>query len=139
MQSNHLFVWESEVRGYELDSQGIVNNAHYFHYFDHVRVKHLYSKGVDWSEWHRNGFNLVLVHTDLSFKSSLKAHDTFYVTSQIRKEGKLKIIFEQKIYKTSENQLIAHAINIVVCVNNQNGRPTMPEKLNVLLFSDAKD
>lgn len=41
------FVWNSEVRGYELDIQGIVNNAVYMQYFDHARIQHLLSKVID--------------------------------------------------------------------------------------------
>lgn len=136
MPSNTQYLWESEVRGYELDSQNIVNNANYFHYFDHVRTKHLHSKGVHWCDWHEKGFDLVLAHCDISFKSSLKAYDQFYVTSDMSKAGKLKIMFEQSIYRKEDNKLVSTAINTVVCVNRQNGRPTMPEELEQLLFAD---
>ena len=43
------YIWHAEVRGYELDNQGIVNNANYFHYFNHTRVKHLLALGLDWA------------------------------------------------------------------------------------------
>lgn len=129
-----VFLWESEVRAYELDSQGIVNNAHYFHYFDHVRVKHLHAKGVDWMQWHQHGFDLVLIHSDITFKAPLRAHEAYYVSSQIQKSGKLRMMFEQAIYKTGSNLLIATAMNTVVCVNHQTQRPCIPEKLEALLF-----
>jgi acyl-CoA thioester hydrolase len=130
------FTWNSEVRGYELDSQGIVNNAVYLQYFDHVRIQHLLSKGIDWEKWHSNGFNLVLVHVDMELKKSLKAHDKFYVSSSIEKLGRLKIIFTQEIYST-DGSIIARAKNTVVCVSIKSGRPTMPDDLNELLFGSS--
>lgn len=128
-----VFIWDSEVRGYELDMQGIVNNANYFHYFDHVRILQFFSIGIDWADWHRKGFNLVLIHIDLSIKSSLMAHDKFYITSEIERSGKLKLLFIQKIYRKQDNKLIAHAINTIVCVSTKTNKPVMPKELETLL------
>ena len=127
-------IWKSEVRGYEIDIQGIVNNANYFHYFDHARVLYLLSKGVDWADWHRNGFNIVLIHSDFSIKSSLIENDAFYVTSEVAREGKLRIRFNQQIYRESDHKLIAEAINTVVCVSLQTNKPVMPTELASRLF-----
>ena len=126
-----IYTWDSEVRGYELDLQGIVNNAHYLHYFDHVRIKHLYSKGIDWCVWHDDGFDLVLIHVDLAIKSSLRANDEFYITSKIERLSKLKILFDQKIYRKTDDKLIAEARNTVVCVSNKTSRPVFPDKLQI--------
>ena len=128
------FVWESKVRGYELDMQGIVNNSNYFCYFDHTRVMHLLSKGVDWQVWHKKGVNIVLTHVDLSIKSSLIAHDEFYITSQLKKSGRLKLIFDQNIYRRIDDKLIAHSINTVVCVSIINTKSIFPKELEGLLF-----
>lgn len=130
------FLWESEVRGYELDIQGIVNNANYLRYFDHVRVKHLLSLGIDWAVWHQNGYDLVLTHVDMSIKSPLRVHDKFYITSEIELSGKIKILFHQKIFRIPDNKLIAEAINTGVCVSIKNSRPVMPDELKKLLFPE---
>jgi len=135
MNEKRLFYWEAEVRGYELDCQGIVNNAVYLHYFDYVRTKHLYELGVDWIEWHKNGYSIVLAHVDLSYRSSLRANDKFYVVSEISKSGHIKIIFDQKIYLKENDKLIATAINTVICVDTKSKRPILPAKLSELLFS----
>lgn len=129
-----LFTWDSEVRGYELDAQGIVNNAHYLHYFDHVRIKQLYYLGIDWDEWHNNGLDLVLVHVDMSIKHSLRPHDDFQITSSIERSGKIKILFTQRILKNPGSILVAEARNTVVCVSNKTGRPVFPKELEEKLF-----
>lgn len=133
--SSNSFIWNSEVRAYELDLQGIVNNAVYLNYLDHVRVQHLASKGVNWEKWHEEGYNLVLIHVDMELKNSLRANDKFFVTSSMEQSGRLKIIFKQAIYREPDNKLIANAINTVVCVSVQNGKPVMPERLANLLFT----
>lgn len=137
MNTFYPFIWNSEVQENELDIQNIVNNAAYLQYFDQARIQHLLAKGIDWEEWHRNGFNLVLIHVDMVIKQSLKAHDKFYVKSTYEKSGRLKIVFDQAIYKTSNDTLVAKATNTLACVSVQNGKPVMPEKLLTLLFSNA--
>ncbi|MDP3559675.1 MAG: thioesterase family protein, partial [Legionellaceae bacterium] len=122
------FIWHSEVRGYEIDLQGIVNNAVYLQYFDHARVLHFLSKGINWQEWHKKGYNLVVSHIDLHFKYSLREQDKFYVTSTMQQEGRLKIVFYQSIFN-SDNKLIAQATNTVVCVAIESGKPVMPLEL----------
>lgn len=131
------FIWNSEVQENELDIQNIVNNAVYLQYFDRARIQHLLSKGVDWEEWHQNGFNLVLIHVNMAIKQSLKARDKFYVTSMYEKAGRLKIIFNQEIRKIDDDKLIAKAANTLACVSVHNGKPVMPEKLLALLFSNT--
>ena len=131
---NNPFIWHSEVRGYEIDLQGIVNNAVYLQYLDHTRVLHLASKKIDWQTWHKNGYNLVVNHIDLHFKQPLRQHDQFYVTSRMEKVGRLKIVFHQSIHK-SDHILIASAINTCVCVNIATGKPAAPPELMQLLFN----
>src|SRR5438105_1110468 len=107
----NTFIWNSEVQENELDIQSIVNNAAYLQYFDQARIQYLLSKGIDWEEWHRNGFNLVLIHVDMAIKQSLKAHDKFYVKSTYEKLRRLKVIFNQEIYNKKNDTLVAKAIN----------------------------
>lgn len=80
-------IWNGAVQENELDIQNIVNNAVYLQYFDRARIQLLRSKGIDWAEWHREGFNLVLIHTDMAIKQLLKAHDKFYIKSNTKNRG----------------------------------------------------
>ena len=38
--SDYTYCLEFKVRDYEVDSQGIVNNANYLHYLEHTRHHH---------------------------------------------------------------------------------------------------
>ncbi len=127
-------IWNGAVQENELDIQNIVNNAVYLQYFDHARIQLLQSKGIDWAEWHREGFNLVLIHTDMAIKQSLKAHDKFYIKSTYEKVGRLKIIFTQEMYQGKNNTLVAKAANTMACVSIHTGKPVMPEKILTSLF-----
>lgn len=127
-------IWNSQVQDQDIDLQQIVNNAVYLQYFDRARVQALKENGVDWEIWHHKGFNIVLVHTDMTLKKSLKADDKFYVKSTYEKSGKLKIIFHQEIYLAGTEQLVAKAINTLVVVDIKKEKPVMPEELEGLLF-----
>ncbi|MDF1795360.1 MAG: thioesterase family protein [Coxiellaceae bacterium] len=122
-------IWRSEVRSYELDSQSIVNNANYFHYMDNARVKFLFDLGIDWDKWHNDGFDLVLVQSQINFKKPLKAHDEFSVQSEVSLQGRLKVIFKQRIVNERTDSLYADAVNTVVCLDINRNKPCMPDAL----------
>lgn len=132
---NNVFIWSSEVRSYEIDYQGIINNALYFNYFDQTRVEHLAALGINWFELHDKDIDAVLIHVDMSIKASLSMFDKFYVTSKIEKLGRLRIIFHQKIFKSSDNTLISESTNTVVCVSRKTKKPIMPKEIENLLFN----
>ena len=47
--AKHIFETEMEVRDYECDIEGIVNNANYLHYFEHTRHRFLKYAGLSFS------------------------------------------------------------------------------------------
>lgn len=126
------FIWHSEVRGYEIDLQGIVNNAVYLQYLDQTRILYLLSKKIDWETWHKNGYNLVVNHIDLHFKQSLRQHDQFYVTAVAKPKGRLKIVFNQSIFK-QDDTLITNATVTCVCVSTTTNKPIASPELIQLL------
>lgn len=131
---SETFTWNSVVQTTELDIQKIVNNSVYMQYLDTTRIKHLQALGVDWVEWHNRGFNLVLAHADITYKAPLIDKDQFTVTSKIFRIGKIKTIFHQDIYRTSNMKHILSAINTVACVDIASGKPVMPRELEEKIF-----
>ena len=104
-----------EVRDYECDVQGIVNNAVYLNYLEHARHKFLLANNVDFVALAKEGKNLVVREANYIYHSSLKPDDKFSVETEVKQEGKVKIIFEQKILKDKE--LILEAKITGVCVD----------------------
>lgn len=112
-----------EVRDNETDLQGIVNNANYFIYMAHARHKYLKELGIDFFALHESGFDLVLVHSDITFKASLKSGDEFMVTSQIKPNGRIRFDIVQEVIRKLDNKIVTSAINTAVCIDNKSGRP----------------
>ena len=48
--TDYIFETEMEVRDYECDIEGIVNNANYLHYAEHTRHLFLRSLGVSFAK-----------------------------------------------------------------------------------------
>ena len=134
MNVEEIYTWEGEVRDNETDLQGIVNNSNYFVYMAHTRHKHLKMMGIDFAEMARRGYNLVLVHTDISFKDSLKSGDLFSVTSKIETKGKVRVLFLQKVIRRSDKKIVAEATNTATCIYTQTGRPQFPEEIRELFW-----
>lgn len=134
MEKNGVFRWEDEVRDSELDMQGIVNNGNYFRYMEHARHKHIKSLGIDFADYAARGLDLVLTHTDITFKDSLKSGDEFIVTSRLAASGRIRFAFHQEIIRKADNKVMVIGINTGACLNRNTGRPEIPEELkNVLI------
>ena len=118
---NYQFELELSVRDYECDFQGIVNNAVYLNYLEHARHQFLLSRNINFTDLHTNGVDLVVFRIEIDYKYSLSSDDKFVVRVNTKKEGPLKMIFEQDIYKLPENKLVVHAKVIGVGLNH--GRP----------------
>ena len=122
------------VRDYEIDMQGIVHHSVYINYLEHCRNTYVLNLGVDIHTYHEMGYDLVVVHLAQDYKSPLRPGDEFYVTARMKREGKLKIIFDQEIRRAVDDSLILNAKVIVVCLNNKTGRPCMPDMLEAVFL-----
>ena len=121
------FELEFSVRDYECDLQGIVNNAVYQNYYEHARHQFLLGKKIDFAGLHNEGIDLIVSRVEIDYKFSLRSGDLFLVTVTTRREGHLRLIFEQDIFKLPENKLVSHAKVTGVGLNH--GRPV---KLDVI-------
>jgi len=118
---------EFSVRDYECDLQGIVNNAVYLNYLEHTRHQYLLSKNIDFAKLHIEGIDLVVSRIEIDYKFSLSSDDLFVVKVNTYREGHLRLIFEQDIFKLPENKLVVHAK--VIGVGLKKGRPIKVEDI----------
>lgn len=118
---------EMTVRDYELDVQGVVNNANYQHYLEHARHEFLLSRGIDFIRLHNEGIDLTVTRVEIDYKYPLRSRDRFAVKSFIRREGNVRLAFHQDIYRIPDGKLIVKAV--VTGVSTKNGKPVSPEPL----------
>ncbi len=127
IEKKYEFELEFTVRDYECDLQGIVNNAVYLNYLEHTRHQYLLNKKIDFAKLHNEGIDLVVSRIEIDYKYSLTSDDKFVVKVNTYKEGNLRLVFEQEIYKLPDNKHVVHAKVIGVGLNK--GRPMKIETI----------
>lgn len=129
---SEVFSLEMEVRDYECDMQGIVNNSVYQNYLEHARHVYLRSVGIDFGEYARMGVNLVVVRAELDYRSPLKGGDRFSVSVEMRRESALRFAFHQEIVRVPDGKVAVRAKIIGTALNGRN-RPEIPAALDALM------
>ena len=127
MMNDFIFQTGLQVRDYECDLQGIVNNAVYQNYLEHCRHLFLRSAGLDFDKLHNEGIDAVVIRAEVDYKNSLYPGDDFIIQLKIGRKGHLRIVFDQQIIRKSDNLLIVKARITTALI--QNGRPVSMEKL----------
>lgn len=123
----YYFELEMEVRDYECDIQGIVNNAVYMNYLEHARHKFLQAIGLNFEQLHREGIDAVVVKAELDYKKPLKSNDRFVIRLFVRREGYLRFVFHQDIYRLPDEEFIL--AGKVTAVLLRNGKPALPDNV----------
>lgn len=93
-----------EVRDYECDIEGIVNNANYLHYIEHTRHLFLKSKGVSFAKMHERGLDAVVARMTMQYKVPLRCDDVFISRLAVSKQG-VKFVFQQDLFLERDNVL----------------------------------
>ena len=114
---NYIFETTLEVRNYECDIEGIVNNANYLHYIEHTRHLFLRSIGASFAELHEKGVDPVVRGMTLKYKSPLRCDDFFVSKLALRKEG-ARFIFTHHLFRKSDMKLSFAAEVELVCIVN---------------------
>ena len=104
-----------EVRDYECDIEGIVNNANYMHYIEHTRHLFLRSLGVSFAQMHEKGVDAVVARVNMQFKTPLRCDDEFISRLNLRKEG-IRYVFDQDLFRAKDELLAFRARVELVCL-----------------------
>jgi acyl-CoA thioester hydrolase len=123
-ENDYIFSHEFTVRDYECDLQGVVNNANYQHYLEHARHEFLISKGISFADLHDAGIDLIVTRVEIDYKYPLRSRDKFAVKVNIRREGNVRLVFDQAIFRIPDQKLIVLAS--VTGVATKKGRPVSP-------------
>jgi len=95
---------EFQVRDYECDMAGIVNNSVYLNYLEHARHVFIKTIGLDFKELLDAGIFTVVARADLSYKTPLRSGDSFTIKIRVEHSG-VKYIFYQDIFRLPDNKL----------------------------------
>src|SRR3712207_6706997 len=104
--AGYQFTLEFEVRDYECDLQGIVNNAVYQNYLEHTRHVFIKQQGLDFAALARQGINLVVVRIEIDYLYPLRSGDQFEVGLNLERVSRLRFGFEQDIFRLPDRKPI---------------------------------
>ena len=129
--STQLFKSAFEVRDYECDMEGIVNNAVYMNYLEHTRHAFLKHNGFDFATLTQKGIHLVVIRMEADYLYPLRSNDSFYVTANMERISKLRFGFSQNIFRSPDDKPILKAKVIGTSLNAE-GKPAYFTELEKL-------
>ena len=107
-----MFSIEMQVRDYELDAEGIVNNANYLHYLEHTRHQFCMKNGISFAEMQERGIVPVLNKVEIEYKTPLRSGDTFVSKLNLERKG-ARFVFRQDLFKTDGTPVVKATVSCV--------------------------
>lgn len=110
-----------QVRDYEVDAEGIVNNAEYLHYMEHTRHEFCKMAGFSFRSMHEAGIDPVVTRIEVDYKSSLGLGDEMVSCLSINRRG-AQFVFKQDIFRTDGTPVTRGIVKIACLENGVLGR-----------------
>ena len=126
-EDKYIFTLEIAVRDYELDSEGIVNNAVYLHYLEHTRHAFVKQEGIPFGSLTSDGLIPVVRRMTIDYRTPLRSGDEMLSRLWIEREG-ARFIFYQDIYRKQGGELAVSAVVTIVCME-KDGRINRGDEL----------
>jgi acyl-CoA thioester hydrolase len=133
----YIYELELKVRDYECDIQGVVNNSVYQNYLEHTRHEFLEDNNISFAELHNKGIDAMVSSIEIAYKTPLRPGDNFISKLFVSKEG-VRYIFNQVIYRTSDNKLAIKAKVHAVVVIDGKLAASLPEFDDLVIRSQTK-
>ena len=121
----YIYEMPLKVRDYEVDSQGIVNNAIYLHYLEHTRHEFCQERGVSFCDMQRDGIDPVVSKIEISYLTPLRLAETMTSRLWLERKG-ARFIFHQDIFNAADRPVVKALVTIVAL---ENGKLTRGEQL----------
>lgn len=125
----YIFTIPLKVRDYEVDSQGIVNNANYLHYLEHTRHEFCEARGFTFRDMQRQGIDPVVTKIEIEYRTPLRLGETMQSKLWIERKG-VRFIFHQDIFAPDGSVAVSALVSVVAL---REGRPSRGDLLATAL------
>lgn len=117
----YIFELPMKVRDYEVDSEGIVNNAVYLHYLEHTRHEFCEMAGFTFREMHARGIYPVLSRVEIDYKTPLRLGGSMVSKLALGRRGPLFVFF-QDIYTPEGDVVVKARVDVATLVDGRLSR-----------------
>lgn len=114
-EDKYIFTLEIAVRDYELDSEGIVNNAVYLHYLEHTRHAFVKQEGIPFGSLTSDGLIPVVRRMEIDYHTPLRTGDVMLSRLWLERRG-ARFVFHQDVYRKAGGELVVSAVVTIVCM-----------------------
>ena len=119
--SKYIFELPMKVRDYEVDSEGIVNNAVYLHYLEHTRHEFCQWAGLSFRDMHAQGIDPVLSRVEIDYRKPLRLGDSMVSKLAVSRRGPL-FVFIQDIFTPEGDVVVKAIVNVATMINGRLSR-----------------
>jgi acyl-CoA thioester hydrolase len=119
-----------QVRTYECDSYGHVNNANYLNYLEFARYEHLKDIGCDYTKAVDEGYGVFIARIEIDYKKPAITDDALTIKTWPIKKGSVSGILAQEISRGDD--ILIEAKVTWAFVNAKTGMPVkIPPELDM--------
>jgi acyl-CoA thioester hydrolase len=121
----YQFSLPMKVRDYEVDAEGIVNNANYLHYLEHTRHEFCHQAGLSFRQMRELNMSPVVSRLEIDYRTPLGLGEEFTSHLTLSRRG-ARYLFHQWV-ENQRGELVVDAM--VTIVNVVDGRLTRGDEL----------
>lgn len=116
-----VYTLAMKVRDYEVDAEGIVNNANYLHYFEHTRHEFCASAGLSFRQMRQEGMAPVVSDIAVRYVRSLGLGERMTSMLSLSRRGP-RFIFHQWIENEAGELVVDGTVTVVNMVDGRLSR-----------------
>lgn len=128
---------ETRVRYAETDQMGRAYHSHYIVWCEMGRTALMREHGVSYSELESQGVLLPVARVEVEYRVPLSYDDAVRVDTRITSVRSRSVTFEYEVYRSRDEALVARALTMLVCMDEDGKTRRIPEQVMEALRAAA--
>ena len=118
------FSWPIRVYYEDTDSGGVVFHSNYLNFLERCRTEFLRHLGFEQDQLSKDNNMIFVVRSiKIDFHKPARFNELLEVTAEVSQIKKASLLFEQKIIRPSDQQLLCQASVLIACLTADGFKP----------------